>query len=144
MTSKRKQLVDAMATNLSVIKIADGYNTDAGLNVSTEAVQIPTGSAATINVRIESQQRATDDAVKNTHRLTIVRVAILVPTGIDDHEELLDQAIDDVERAMKDRQATYPAGVQNPRYLDMTPTAPEDGKKWIGAVLRYQSNVPIR
>lgn len=144
MTSKRKQLVDAMATNLAVIRAANGYNTDAGLNVSKEAVQIPNGSGATINVRIESQQRATDEAVKSTHRLTVVRVAILVPTGIDDHEELLDQAIDDVERAMQDRQATYPAGVQNPRYLDMTPTAPEDGKKWIGAVLRYQSHVPIR
>jgi hypothetical protein len=142
--SSRKQLIDAIVVNLSAIRTANGYNTNAGASVSTEAVQLPNASAATINVRWEVLQKATDPAVRRTHRLMIVRIAVLVPTGLDDAESLLDLAIDDVERALQDKQATYPLNTRYPEYLDTTPTAPEDGKKWIGAVIRYQSNVPIR
>jgi hypothetical protein len=142
--STRKLTKVAIATNLSAIRTANGYNTDAGDNVSTESVQIPAGSSATINVRLEVIQKATNPAVVRTHRLTIWRVAILVPTSLDNVEDVLDLAIDDVERAMKDKQATYPPGVSCPEFLDTTPTAPEDGKKWIGAVIRYQTHVPIR
>ena len=145
MSSPRRQLLEAVQTCLQAIAIADGFNTDAGANTSLERIRIPDDGNATLGVRIAGQAKATEPAVKKTHRLTTFNVVALVPTDGAGAEDKLDQIVADVERAMANRQAVYPQGVSFPDYLSMTPATPPEGQKgWIGAVIAYQSHIPIQ
>lgn len=144
MSTKRKQMLDAVQTCLQAILTADDYHTNAGTTVTLEPHKIQNDASSVIGVLLDEQVRATDAAVRSTHRLTTFIVAIRVPTDLDDAQAMLDLIVDDVERAMSNRQSAYPAGVSFPDYVGMRPIPPPAGAKWIGATIRYQSNVPIR
>lgn len=146
MSTKRWQLLEAVQTCLQAISTSatPPYNTSAGEVVTLEPSQIQDDGTIALGVVIESQKKATDPAVVRTHRLTTILIAIRVPTGLDDAQAWLDAAIDDVERAMEDKQTAYPPGVTFPQYDSMQPTLPPKDSNWIGAVLRYTSHVPKR
>ena len=132
-----------MAGCLRRIAKANGYQTDAGLAVTLEPGHIDDSAGAFIAVVIAAQARASDAAVRDTHRLTTVGVVAKVPAQQGNAQAALDAIVDDVERCMRDQQSRFPTGIAFPRYLDMQPIKPEAGMGWIGAVVQYQTHIPI-
>lgn len=141
--SSRSLLLDAVEANLKRITRAAGYHTDAGLYFTREPTQVPDAQAAVVAAIVERQQRATDPAVLRTHRLTTLLVVIKAQGDTREVQQLLDDVVSDVERAMADRAFTYPAGIQAPQYAEMQPLPPDTGQKWSGALLRFTTHVPI-
>ncbi|MGH8075626.1 MAG: hypothetical protein ACREO4_16370 [Lysobacter sp.] len=142
--SSRADLLAAVTANLQRITTAAGYRTDIGTAVTTEPAQVQDDEDAIVAVLIERQQRATDAAVIRTHRLTTVAV-VAKAQAADTRQamEMIDAIADDIERAMADRQFTYPSGIQTPQFAEMEPLVPEAGSRWVGAVIRYTTHVPI-
>jgi len=141
--SPRERLRSAMAGCLRRISKANGYQTDAGLAVTLEPGQVNDETASVVAVVIAAQARASDLAVRDTHRLTTVGVVAKVPAQQGNAQAALDAIVDDVERCMRDQQSRFPLGIAFPRYLDMQPIKPEPGMAWIGAVIQYQTHIPI-
>ena len=141
--SWRQELVAAIAGCLGEIKVADGYNTDAGHWVTTEPGQIDDEDPGVLAVVIERQVRSVKPAVSKTHRLTTVALILKVPHAQDAAQTTIDAAIEDVEHAMARRQQRFPAGISYPEYVEMLPIPAAQGMGWVGAVIRYESDVPI-
>ncbi len=139
--SARMQLVEAMAVCLQSIS-TPGYNTNAGAWVTTEPGQVEDEAPGVVAVVFERQSRPTDPAVQRTHRLTTVAVVVKLPHDQDQAQATLDLAIEDVERALDNRQTQYPQGISHPRWLETLPIPAEKGMGWIGALLRYEAHVP--
>lgn len=147
MSSARDQVLAATVTCLSAIRTADGYNTDAGALVTREPGQVRDDATSALSVTIGRQQRATEPALVRTHRLTDLSIVIKVPTDLDNEQARLDQAVTDVERAMDPASGAprYPNGIAFPQFAEMRPLHPEkDSAGWIGALLLYQTHIPIR
>jgi hypothetical protein len=144
--SPRDTLLAAMVDCLSAITIANGYHTDAGAHVARELGQVADDAVASLTVAIARQARATDAALVRTHRLTELAVAIKVPADQDAAQARLDEAVADVERAMDPAtgRAKFAVGIAFPQYVEMRPISPEAGMKWIGALVLYQTHIPIR
>ena len=145
--SPRAALLDAVMACLVQIRIADGYATDSGALATTELDQIEPDAAASLSTFVLRQARATEPALVRTHRLTEVGIAIKVPTGLSDAQARMDAAVGDVERAMDPVAARprFAVGTAFPQYVEMRPLAPEDGTKgWVGALLVYQTHIPIK
>jgi hypothetical protein len=142
--SSRADLLAAVKANLQRIAKAGGYQTDIGAAVTTEPTQAQDDADAIVAVLVERQQRATDAAVTRTHRLTTVAV-VAKAQAADTRQAMamIDAIVDDIERAMADRQSTYPTGIQAPQFAEMEPLVPEAGSRWVGAVIRYTTHVPI-
>lgn len=140
--SPRRRLLDAFALNLRRIHIADGFCTNVGSVVTLEPGQLdPEDVQDGLAVFIERQERATDAAVIRTHRLTTV--GVIVKCEAADAEAALDVVIDDIERALNNRQPTWPAGFGQPVYQSMEPLRAPAGAGWVGALLRYATHIPI-
>lgn len=147
--SPRKILLDGVVACLEQIRTADGYNTDSGGEVTTELYQVPDDAVAALSATIVRQARSSDAGKARTHRLTEIGVAIKVPAGADDAQAQMDRAVADVEQAMEPTRANlarFPAGYEYPQYSEMRPLNPEQGLSagWIGALVVYQSHIPIR
>ncbi len=147
--SPRKTCLTAVLGCLQQIKAADGYHFDAGANATLELGQVPDDATSALSATIVRQFRATDPGKARTHRATEIGIVIKVPTAGDDAQAQLDLAVADVERAMeptRENQARFPAGYDFPQYSEMRPLNPEQGLSagWIGALVLYQSHIPIR
>ena len=147
--SPRETLLAAVVECLTAIAIADGYNTDAGALATTELGQVADDATAALSATLVRQVRATDPGKARTHRLTEIGVVIKVPVSFDNAQERLDLAVSDIERAMEAtpaNQARFPCGYDYPQYAEMRPLNPEQGAAagWIGALVLYQSHIPIR
>lgn len=140
--SSRQALCAAVEACLSRIRTIDGYATDAGAHVTLEPGQVPNEQAAVIAVVIDRQTRPSTAAVVRTHRATTVAIVVKVPAAMDDAQARLDAIVGDVEKAMDDQRFRYPIGITTPQYQEMQPIAAEPGMGWIGAVFRYESNIP--
>lgn len=92
-------------------------------------------------VYIEKQERANDPAVLRTHRLTTVALVVKRKT-VDTAEASLDDVLDDIERALLNRQPTWPTGFGQPQFQSMEPLRAPAGADWVGAILRYTSHIP--
>lgn len=145
MPSPRETLLVAVENALKRIKVADGYNTDAGLSVTREpAPMVPDDNAAFITPVWQSQARATDPAKVRSHRLTTFAVIAKLPVRRAEVQAVLDDIVSDIELAMADQQFRYPNGYEFPRYQSAEPLqAPATGA-WAGVVLTYTSHIPIR
>ncbi|WP_115562347.1 hypothetical protein [Xanthomonas arboricola] len=143
MASPRETLRAAVGACLQRISIADGYQTDAGATFTLEPGQVDEDATAVLTVLVAKQERPSDAALIRTHRLTTLLVVIKVPAPLDTAQARLDAAVADVERAMADQQFRYPLGMQFPQYVSMEPVKPEAGMSWVGALLTYQSHIPI-
>ena len=147
--SPREQLLEGVTGCLAKILIASGYNTDAGLEVTTELGQVPDDATAALSATIVRQARAAEAGKARSHRLTEVGIAIKVPAGLADAQAQLDCAVSDIEQAMephRENLARFPTGYEYPQYAEMRPLIPEQGVSagWIGALVVYQSHIPIR
>ncbi|MGV8959205.1 MAG: hypothetical protein ACOH1V_02300 [Stenotrophomonas sp.] len=141
--SPRHRLLQAFALNLQGISIAAGYNTDVGAVVTLEPGQLdPEEVDDGMAVYIERQERATDQAVLRTHRLTTVAV-IVKRVAHAAAETTLDAVVDDIERALLNRQPSWPAGFGQPTYQSMEPLRAPAGAGWVGALVRYTTHIPI-
>lgn len=146
MSSPREDLLVGVEGALKRIKIADGYNTDAGNHVTREpAPQVATEDSRYIAVVWSRQERASDPALVRTHRLTTVHVVAKVSARLQEAQSRLDDIVTDIETAMADQQHRYPVGIQFPQYQSAEPLTPEKaGAGYIGALLTYTSHTPIR
>ncbi|QHG87933.1 hypothetical protein ACCQ13_14680 [Xanthomonas sp. NCPPB 1638] len=144
MASPRETLRTAVGACLQRISIAGGYQTDAGASFTLEPGQVDEDATAVLTVLVAKQERASDAALTRTHRLTTLVVVIKVPAPLDTAQARLDAAVADVEEAMADQQYRYPPRVQCPQYISMEPVKPEAGMSWVGALLTYQSHIPIK
>lgn len=147
--SPRERLLDGVTACLARIRVDNGYNTDAGAEVTTELGQVPEGATAALSATIVRQARASEIGKARTHRLTEVGVAIKVPARHDNAQAQLDGAVADIEQAMepsRENLARFPGGYEYPQYAEMRPLNPEQGSSagWIGALVVYQSHIPIR
>ncbi|WP_313644469.1 hypothetical protein [Stenotrophomonas sp.] len=138
----RRQLLDAFVLNLQRINGAPAYRTTVGSVATLEPGQLdPERVEDGLAVYVEKQERATDPAVMRTHRLTTVAVVVKRKGGAA-AEAALDAVIDDIERAVEDRQQTWPVGFSKPEYQSMEPLRAPAGADWIGALLRYTTHIP--
>ena len=122
-----------------------GYRTTAGTKVTREPNQIPDDNGAVIAIAIEKKERASDPALKRTHRLVTVAVLAKVSTTLSDAQECLHDLLDDIEQALdanlQSRLAQFAQGSQFPAFVSAEPVPPPDGAKWVGAVVRYAGHV---
>ncbi|WP_313493752.1 hypothetical protein [Stenotrophomonas sp.] len=145
MPSPRKALLEAMGVTLQGITLQAGFLTDAGAGWTLEPGPGDQDTEAVLTAVIEKQQRATDPAKVNSHRLTTVSVMAKVPADTEKYQEVLDDLISDIEAAL-DNNATarnYPPSHQVPVYVGMEPLLPEKaGAGWVGVLMTYQSHIP--
>ena len=140
--SPRRKLLDAFVLNLQRINGADPYRTAVGAVATLEPGQLdPERVEDGLAVYIDKQERASDPALQRTHRLTTVAIVVKRQGG-EAAEESLDAVLEDIERAMDGRQPTWPAGIGQPVYQSMEPLRAPAGADWIGALIRYTSNIP--
>jgi hypothetical protein len=136
-------LRSAVGACLQRISVANGYQTDTGPTFTLEPGQVDEDATAVLTALVTKQERASDAALTRTHRLTTLVIVIKVPAPLDTAQARLDAAVTDVERAMADQQFRYPPRTQFPQYVSMEPVKPEAGMSWVGALLTYQSHIPI-
>lgn len=145
MSSPRATWLTAIAACLQRIKKADGYNTDAGAMVTLEPHPV-LGEASTAQVGVVwvRQERAQQDAVRRTHRLTTARIVAYLPATYNTRQDVLDDIVTDIEAALADQQFRFPTGYEFPKYQSAEPvvSAPADG--WVAAVITVSGHIPIR
>ncbi|WP_153164285.1 hypothetical protein [Stenotrophomonas nematodicola] len=143
-TSPRRQLLEGFGANLRAIQKDGGWRTDIGLAVSLEPSQLdPSLVEEGLAIYIQRQERAGSGAVERTHRLTTVGL-IVKRRARAAAEERLDDVLDDIETALTDRQSAWPRGYSAPVFQSMEPLRAPPGEDWVGALLIYTSNIPIR
>ncbi|NYH49431.1 hypothetical protein [Xanthomonas arboricola] len=143
MASPREGLRAAVGSCLQRISRANEYQTDAGASLTLEPGQVDEDATAVLTVLVAKQQRASESALIRTHRLTTLVIVAKVPAPLDTAQSQLDALVSDIEMAMADQQFRYPSGIQFPQYVSMEPVKPEAGMSWIGALLTYQTHIPI-
>ncbi|MBV6799749.1 hypothetical protein [Xanthomonas euvesicatoria] len=143
MASPREQLRAAVGSCLQRISVANGYQTDAGASLTLEPGQVDEDANAVLTVLVAKQQRASESALTRTHRLTTLVVVVKAPAPLDTAQARLDALVADIELAMANQQFRYPPGIQFPQYVSMEPVKPEAGMSWVGALLTYQTHIPI-
>lgn len=142
--SPRSILLASFAECLQRIRQADGYHTDAGEWVTTEAGMVPDSQGIVVALVVGKQERATDRAVIRTHRLTTVGVILKLHADIDDAIEQQDRILSDLDRALDPSQKfRFPRGYQFPEFQSMEPAPPPQGLGWTGVVVAYTSHIPI-
>lgn len=129
---------------LARIQKANGFWTDAGLNITREPHQQPNAAGTLIEIAIAGIGKATDPALVRTHRLVTVAVAAMVSVTADDPQFVLHCIHDDVERAMTDQHAQFGDGRSTPKFESSAPIKPADGMAWSGVDIRYTTHVRIR
>jgi len=146
MSSSRSALLSKIETSLKRITKANGYHTNAGLAVTLEpAPAIAEAKNEFIAVVWAKQDRATDQALVRTHRLTTVQIVAKVDAGLTEAQSRLDEITEDIETAMADQQFRYPVGFQFPQYQSAEPLVPQQiTTGWIGVSIAYTSHIPIR
>ncbi|MGR4895026.1 hypothetical protein ACIPR8_07090 [Stenotrophomonas sp. LARHCG68] len=138
----RRRLLDAFVLNLQRIDGTAPYRTTVGTMATLEPGQLdPERVEDGMAVYIDKQERPSDPALQRTHRLTTVAIVVKRKGG-DVAEGSLDDVLDDIERAMDSRQPTWPASFGQPVYQSMEPLRAPAGADWIGALIRYTSNIP--
>lgn len=138
---KTWQLLGSIETCLQAITVANGYHTDAGLQVTREPAQVPDDAGTVLAVILESMRNPDDPAVRNAAQLCSVAVLAKVGTGMSDHQLKLHQLIDDIRRALANRRDVFEVGSQYPRFVEVRVIPPTEGMKWIGADVRYSAHV---
>ena len=142
--SPRKQLLAAFERCLVGIVAGAEYSTNLGAVVTLEPGQLdPELVDDGIAVYVEKQERASDSALTRTHRLTTVAIVVKRRAHAE-AEAVIDAAVQDIERALLERQPQWPVGYGNPSYQSMEYLRAPPGADWVGALLRYTSNIPIR
>lgn len=145
----RRMLLSAMQTCLASIRKTDGFNTDAGTWVSTELGAITDENLAPgVQGQMAlyvSQQDAPDGAISvRTHRATTVTLLLKTSSVLGASEATLDLLVDDVERAMENKQTQFPPGIPFPTYAGLRPITQVPGSNFVGALMRWTTTIPIR
>lgn len=144
MPSPRETYVAAVADCLRQIRRANGYNTDAGLYVTTEPAPRVDSDQAFIAVGWTSQRRPEDAAKRRTHRQTDIGVVAKIKAAAAESQAALDAIVADIERAMDGQQARFPVSYDYPQYVSAEPLGAAFGAGWVGVTLTYTGLIPIR
>lgn len=129
---------------LARILVANGFHTDAGLNVTREPHQNPDDGGTLIEISLAGIGKATATAVANTHRLVTISVAAMVSVTADNHQYVLHCIHADVEKAFAGEFARFGDGRVFPTFVSSVPIKPAQGMAWIGVDIRYTTHVRIR
>lgn len=135
------QVLRAVATTLTRIRIADGYYSDAGADVRLEPHQGRDTEAAFLVVTVGAFRRPADAGQARTGRDMEIRIAARVPAAMNEAELRLHEILEDIDRAMADQQAAYPERCSFPQYVDSQALAPADGLAWVGVDVTYQTTI---
>ncbi len=145
MKSPREILREIVANHLREISLTGGYSNDLSNFVTLEPLRVAEQrDEPLVAVLIEKQTEANDLAVFRTHRATQFAVVVKAPATVHNAQEVIDSLVDDVERAFEKRQGSFPVGYLFPKYIEMMPIPPEAAVGWVGAIIRYTTNIPIR
>lgn len=145
MSSPRATLLAAVLASLQRIRVADGYNTEAGDLATLEPGPVlAENGAAFLTIVWQRQSRANDPAVVRTHRLTEIRVIAKLPAAAGEAQEWIDAVAQDIEHAMADQRFRYPVGYQFPQYQSAEPLTGPTASGWVGVMFTYTSHIPIR
>jgi len=140
--SRTYELLEAVQESLAQIRRSAGYHTNAGRTVTLEPGQVRDDASEFLAVFIETIAPSEDSAARALRlRACTVAITAKVPAELENAERRLHEIIEDVDRAMTDQQSRYPDYVDFPRFAGAVRIAPADGLKWIGAVIRYTSNI---
>lgn len=135
-------LIEAMASCLRDITIANGFNTDAGQWVTTEPAQVDDEAVGVLAVVWERQSKPANPAVQKSHRGTTVAIVGKLPHEQDEKQYTIDLLIDDIERALDGQQQRFPERTSYPQWVETLPIPAEQGMGWVGVLMRYESDVP--
>ncbi len=137
-------LLGCVRTLLADIVAANGYWTDAGADAQVGGEQIldDSNTGCAVAVVWEKSSRA-PEGLHLSHRQVQFGVLIKCPASVlDAHQQTLKVA-DDVEKALRDRQRSYPAGFRHPEFIESGPIRSEDAAGWVGVLAHYTSVIPI-
>ncbi len=137
-------VIEAMAARLKLIRQVNGYRTDAGENVSAEPLQEDGRRGDFYLVPLlEGTRRGTDPAKAqgNARAATYAVMAMIKAERRGAQKELhflladIDQAFAKTAEAMKG----FPPGGGYPRFNSSELLPRQDGSKWIGAIVRFDT-----
>jgi len=137
-------MIETVVSVLSDIQVANGYNTDAGLNVTKEPAQVPSeANGPVLAVVMDTLQPGSPAGGTTTRNQVIVIFAKIA--GNDEIAQLnLHALIDDVEQAMAKKAVPYPPQTTRPKFLSAQNIAAADGLDWVGAEIRYTGGyIPV-
>lgn len=137
-------LLESLKSCLQEISIANGFHTDAGCYVTLEPGQIPDDQEALIGVVLDTVLRPDDPAFRGLGNLVTAVVIAKVPANKSESQQKLNCLIEDIQKALSDKQKQFRAGTHQPRFVEARIIPPADGMSWIGAEVRYSANVRLR
>jgi hypothetical protein len=141
---KTWDLVGAFVTCLEAITIADGYNTDAGLVATREPLPTPASQGIAVAVELEALGQPEDPALRTTGMLAGVAVRVRVAAGQGSAQQTLHALVEDVRRALAQKQSRFPAGTEFPKFRQAQFLPAADGMPWVGADLLYTAHITNR
>jgi len=138
--SKRRDAIGEMKNRLSTIAIANGYHTDAGADIADGEVyelgpdDPPVSLAMVVKKETLIQYQAD---VKLAFHLP-VEVVILVRPDLDDVRGAIEDAIEDVKKAMETGDRQFDGILANPlRRGEIEPLDRTSGSTVAGAIIPY-------
>lgn len=136
------QLLQSVRSCLREIKRSAGYHTNIGATVDLERGQLDRSDEdARIVVLSGAMTPIEGPAVRTIGRSVTVNILVQALAEKDEAELILHRALDDVDRAMANRQTRYPVGVTFPRFAGTDVVQPGDSITWISVLVRYTSDV---
>lgn len=134
-------LLGAVAECMQRIRVADGFNTDAGAFVTREPHQIQQNEADELIAVVMDGLGQPDPALARLGTQVGVVVIAKVKTSLDMAQLRLHQLVDDILRAMDSQQGNFPGGTHYPRFVEARLIPPAEGMEWIGAEVRFSAQV---
>jgi hypothetical protein len=142
------KLLQAMETRLQTISVANGYHTDAGATVTLEpAPEWEEGRDYYVAPVLDTVGRSASPARRpRDARAATVAVLAMVKVSRADAQSLLHKLLFDLDKAFPSEQpamAQVQGGTRYPRYLSTEVLPRKEGSKWIGALVRFESDYLI-
>lgn len=144
-TPKTWDLLAACQTCLQRISVANGFYTEAGATVTLEPGQVSPDADLTLAVVLDALSVSESDAGKYNQAFYQAGVLVFAKVGVQqtDAQIRLHELIADVRKAFMYQQATFPSGIQFPRFISATPIPPAEGILWVGWEIRFTAQVPV-
>lgn len=134
-------LLGAVEECMQRIRVADGFYTDAGANVTREPHQIQESGADELIAVVMDTLGSGDPALRAIGNGVGVLVVAKVKTSLSTAQLRLHQLIEDIQRAVDGQQSRFPPGTHYPRFVEARLIPPAEGMEWIGAEVRFSAQV---
>lgn len=142
MPSPAQLLLTRAVEVLGTIRTDDGYQTDAGAEVTTEPARLfdEDAPAEFICVYLDLVERPNEPAVRNTGWMANLVVIGRRRADADERQGAQIALLEDIERAMAVR-AGWPVGVQAPVFQQAKFINRAEGTTWVGVAVGYSAHI---